>query len=87
MRKCDELLFPDSCLGKAAPDEPLFVLRSSDPDAPETVREWATRYLNRKAKSGIVEGHDDFPRVQRKANGAFRLADEMESYRLANFPE
>ncbi len=33
----------DSCYEKAAPDEPIFVLRAQDFLAPEIVREWAYR--------------------------------------------
>ena len=31
----------DSCLAKAAPDEPIFVLRAKDKTAPNLVRAWA----------------------------------------------
>jgi hypothetical protein len=34
----------DSCWDKAAPDEPLFVLRAQDATAPEVVEYWL--YLN-----------------------------------------
>ena len=32
----------DTCLAKAAPDEPIFVLRAQDALAPMVVRYWAT---------------------------------------------
>jgi hypothetical protein len=33
----------DTCLQKAAPTEPIFVLRAQDQTAPDLVREWARR--------------------------------------------
>ena len=36
-----ELANPDGCLNKAAPNEPLFILRGNDPLAAQTVRLWA----------------------------------------------
>lgn len=39
--KAEELSNPNSCLSKAADDEPIFVLRAKDPLAADLVREWA----------------------------------------------
>ena len=33
----------NSCLNKAAPDEPVFVLRGQDLTAPYTIRDWIDR--------------------------------------------
>lgn len=41
MEKRDELRDPRSCLSKAQPEEPLFVLRANDPLFAPTVRLWA----------------------------------------------
>lgn len=41
MKKQDELHDPESCFNKAQPDEIIFVLRSKDPAAPNTIRRWA----------------------------------------------
>ncbi len=41
MLKADELTNPLSCINKAAPDEPVFVLRGKDPCAAYAVRMWA----------------------------------------------
>lgn len=41
MKKRDEIEQPNSCLNKAAEDEPVFVLRAKDPIAPAAVEEWA----------------------------------------------
>ncbi len=61
----------DSCYEKAAPDEPIFVLRAQDMLAPEIVREWAYR--------AAVEGS---PRE--KVDEARRLADRMEDWQIAH---
>lgn len=41
MLKKHELADPASCLSKAHPDEPVFVLRANDPLAAQTIRLWA----------------------------------------------
>lgn len=41
MLKKYELSNASSCLNKAEPDEPVFVLRAKDPLAAQTVRLWA----------------------------------------------
>lgn len=43
MIKAQELSDPNSCLNKAAADEPIFVLRAKDCLAPGLVKEWADR--------------------------------------------
>jgi hypothetical protein len=48
MLKQDEVSNPDSCLNRAAIDEPVFVLRANDPLAPIMVRSWAERYIASK---------------------------------------
>jgi hypothetical protein len=58
----------DSCLAKAAPDEPLFVLRAQDRLAPKIVRYWAM-------EAGAL-GRVPFSKV----NEAFALADRMEAW-------
>lgn len=40
MRKSKELTDPNSCLNKALPEEPLFVLLGRDPVAPELIKMW-----------------------------------------------
>lgn len=72
MIKRDELRHPTSCLNKAAPDEPVFVLRAKDPLAAQTVRHWAT----------MAQGeHEDHKREE-----AVKLADEMDQWRAKNVP-
>lgn len=41
MLKRDELEQPNSCINKAANDEPVFVLRAKDPLAASAVEYWA----------------------------------------------
>lgn len=48
------------CYAKAAPDEPIFVLRSTDPLAPILVRMWAAarsgnNYVGELAAAALVE--------------------------------
>lgn len=41
MIKSNEISNPRSCLSKAADDEPVFVLRSTDRSSPALIRMWA----------------------------------------------
>lgn len=43
MLKRDEIANPNSCLNKAAGDEPVFVLRAQDALAAQLVRDWAAK--------------------------------------------
>lgn len=70
MIKQQVLTDPNSCLNKAGPGEPLFVLRAKDPAAAQAVRHWAT----------MASGeHDD-----RKIAAALAVADAMDDWRKAN---
>ncbi len=51
MRKFDEITQQNSCLNRAAPDEPLFVLLGRDPAAPSIIRAWVGERL-RLGKNG-----------------------------------
>lgn len=64
MQKKDELFDKGSCLNKASDGEILFVLRSNDPIAPQTIRHWAAMSSGRHEPEKIAE--------------ALRCADEME---------
>lgn len=61
----------DTCYDRAAPDEPIFVLRAQDIIAPEIVREWAFR----AKKAGVPK---------EKVDEARRLADQMEDWQIEN---
>ena len=74
------------CYQRAGTDEPLFVLRSTDPSAPRLVRQWADEYELRK---GIQNSSGDGPglldeRQQRKVDEARECARAMEAWRQAN---
>lgn len=72
MIKHVELFDADSCLNKAATDEPVFVLRAKDPIAPMAIRHWATM---------AVQTHDP-----EKIARALNAADQMDEWRLTNIP-
>ncbi len=59
------------CYDKAAPDEPVFVLRGQDVLAPEIIREWAYRaQMLGTPVAKVVE--------------AQALADKIEEWQIAN---
>jgi len=78
-RKLDELLNPNGCLGKAADNEPIFVLRANDPIAPSIVRRWADDYLIDKRENS-TDGCVTHRQLS-KAQEARGLANEMDSWR------
>ncbi len=71
MLKKDEMTNPNSCLNKAAPDEPVFVLRANDPLAAGVVQAWRLRAIKR----GLHE--------PAKIEEAFKLIEEMNVWRKA----
>lgn len=72
MLKRLELLAPDSCLNKAGPDEPVFVLRAKDKVAAMAVRHWATM---------AVGTHD-----AKKIAEALKWAEDADAWRAQNTP-
>lgn len=80
MIKRDELANPYSCINRASDDEPVFVLRAHDIDAPSIVRKWAKYYARRKEALGGV-----MTETQReKYKEALALAKQMEAWQKAN---
>jgi len=70
MRKAQELTRPDSCLNKALPEEPIFVLLGRDVAAPYAIRMWAAeRWIKGKNIS-----------ADRQINEALELANAMEEW-------
>lgn len=69
MLKKHELVVPHSCLNKADPNEPIFVLRAKDPLAAMTIRYWA-------AMADGVHEHE-------KIDEALRFAVEMDQWHNA----
>jgi len=71
MIKSQEIADPQSCLNRAADDEPVFVLRAKDPLAPTAIIEWAESASNQ----GL---HAD------KIREALACADAMQQWREKN---
>lgn len=67
------------CHAAAAPDEPIFTLKATDSVAPDTVRDWARRYINKHLVAGTVTD-----RVRAKHREALDCAPAMEAWRIAN---
>lgn len=83
MIKCDELSNPQSCLNKAAPDEPVFVLRANDPSAPAIVREWAAIYRAQKVKElGGYLNREQFDKNKEALETAVRMEQWRDSRRF-----
>lgn len=61
MIKRDELASPDSCINRAADDEPVFVLRAKDPTFGAVIREW----IELRIAAGIDDRSD--PKLTRAA--------------------
>jgi len=68
MLKMEELADPESCINKAAPEEPVFVLRGKDLCSAYAVRAWANI-----AEAGA---HHEPEKIAH----ARRWADRMEAY-------
>lgn len=64
----------EGCLGKAADDEPIFIIRAQDIVAAETVEFWAWKAQNYGT-----------PRV--KIGGALKLATEMRAWPNQKIPD
>lgn len=78
MLKRDVLKGP-SCLTKAEDDEPIFVLRANDEEAPIVVMFWAMRYFYAKCQqSGGITG-DQLD----KHNEAIELAKRMVEWKAS----
>jgi hypothetical protein len=73
MLKMHELRNPTSCLNKARPDEPIFVLRAKDPLAAQTIRLWAEM-------AGTTHEDD-------KVTEAYQVAQAFDDWRCKNVPQ
>lgn len=78
MLKRQEIEDPNSCLNKAADQEPIFVLRANDELAADMVRTWANKYADSKLrtqpKGAMTEAQTQ------KYRSAMALADSMDRY-------
>lgn len=64
-----ECLMGPSCLTRADPEEPIFVLRANDPIAPAVIEHWAML-------SASLKAHES-----RKIEAAFRDAQDFREWR------
>lgn len=71
--KAENILNPNSCWNKAANEEPIFVLRSTDTLAPDLIRTWAALYRSRHREAWSADRES-------KYNDALRCADAMTTY-------
>lgn len=78
--KSVEVVDPNSCLNKAAQDEPIFVLRANDPCAPLIVATWAAQYLAQKTEQNTVAISPELLTEAQKAKAreACDLAEAMQ---------
>lgn len=65
----------EGCLGKAAPDEPVFTLRAQDMFAADLVERWAILASERLGKS--------HPKVEH----AFEMAKAMRAWPTQKYPD
>lgn len=56
--KAETLRDPMSCLNRASPIEPIFVLRAKDPIAAQVIRLWAAMAAGVHEDDKITEAHD-----------------------------
>jgi len=73
----EKALRGEGCLGKAADDEPVFILRAQDKLAAAIVREWAER----------LYAAAPFGTRNEKIDEARRLADAMDRWRTRKLPD
>ena len=72
----------EGCLGKAAQDEPLFILRAQDIVAPAIVRAWA-HLVEEEARR--ISDEDRRGHHFQKVEEARALADRMEAWQESHF--
>lgn len=70
------------CLGKAAFDEPVFVLRAKDKFAPELVEAWAEKVA--AYDRGVVEDVNVQASRKAKIRTARALAHQMRAWQVLN---
>lgn len=83
MMKKDELANPNSCLNRAADNEPVFVFRAQDVFAAATIREWAQLFRQAHAPGG----NWDSDRSRAKFEQAMNDADSFEAWEGRKIPD
>lgn len=76
--KSEILSDPNSCLNKAADDEPLFILRAQDVLAPIAVQYWA-KLVTQSCQPNLD--------VVEKVSDACLVATSMQTYRQRKLPD
>lgn len=71
------VLVSDTCLEKAADDEPIFVLRAHDPIAADIVEIWAT----------LASRHHEFEKCERAKKCAYDMRVWLLDYLQAKLDE
>lgn len=79
MLKSEELEDVNSCFNRARLDEPIFVFKATDPDAPEAIITWCNLYWERHRKAKTLTKE----RIT-KQEKAMVLARAMIAWRLAH---
>jgi hypothetical protein len=79
MIKRDEIATQISCLNRADDDEPLFVLRANDENAPAIVMEWMRVYIRSKGGVPNLSGLQ-----LAKAREAEQIASDMRVWKMRN---
>lgn len=69
------------CLGKAADDEPVFILRAQDTFAPKVVEFWAERVAQAAANNGLPDEDATLSKVREARD----LARDMRTWQAINF--
>lgn len=69
----------EGCLGKAADDEPVFILRANDKTAPEVIEHWA-----RKVEASYCDKHRLKEMPVAKLKEAKALAHQMRAWQELN---
>jgi hypothetical protein len=72
----------DTCLQKAADDEPIFVLRAQDELAFDLVRLWALRFKRNHEENGTFNVN-----IEAKYNEAIELSNKMAQWPTRKIPD
>lgn len=92
--KAGNLDNPDSCWNRAADDEPVFVLRATDPVAAKVIRYWVTMRYNAMRHTANAAHYanemvklDDADRCQKEMRAWYEAQKHLQSPAPAVAPE
>lgn len=83
MLKKDEITNPNSCLNRAAMEEPIFVLRAQDVFAASVIREWAELYRQAHAPGNKWDSEKNHAKYEE----AMGCADQFEVWEGRKIPD